>query len=298
MQGGADPAGDADLRPAQRQRLRVPDQRRAGHRGRDQERRHRRLRGQQPAVQDPLRRRHQDQQDPLRQERAGLPVRLQARRPGPRPAARTRRSTSSPRSTRTRPRRSACTARARTSCASSSSPTSGCSPTCACCIKTEKYTKRKQTTSLSAIEDQILRSKAAQNADREKELVERVRSAVGKATLVINAADVTSTLAGRRRAGDRRLPGPHQPHLHPAQAARRRHLQRAAGRRVRPTPTAACSTPSTVSKLAAPADEVLSFVLRKDEPRRAGHGQDHRRQLPGQALRLGPRLDRGRRSPG
>lgn len=38
-------------------------------------------------------------------------------------------------------------------------------------IKTEKYTKRKQTSSLSAIEDQILRSKAAQNVDREKELL-------------------------------------------------------------------------------------------------------------------------------
>lgn len=60
-------------------------------------------------------------------------------------------------------------------------------------IKTEKYTKRKQTTSLSVIEEQILRSKAAQNVEREKELVERVRRAVGKAELVINAADVTSS---------------------------------------------------------------------------------------------------------
>ncbi len=60
-------------------------------------------------------------------------------------------------------------------------------------IRTEKYTKRKQTTSLSVVEDQILRSKAAQNVDREKELIERVRRAVGKAALVINAADVTSS---------------------------------------------------------------------------------------------------------
>lgn len=60
-------------------------------------------------------------------------------------------------------------------------------------LKTEKYTKRKRTTSLSASEDQILRSKAAQNVDREKEVVQRVRGAVGKAALVINAADVTST---------------------------------------------------------------------------------------------------------
>ncbi|WOC59196.1 BREX system P-loop protein BrxC [Paenarthrobacter sp. AT5] len=60
-------------------------------------------------------------------------------------------------------------------------------------IKTEKYTKRKQTTSLSAIEDQILRAKATQNVEREKELIERIRRAVGKADLVINAASVTSS---------------------------------------------------------------------------------------------------------
>ena len=95
--------------------------------------------------------------------------------------------------------------------------------------------------------------------------------------------------------GDRRLPGPHQPHLHPAQAARRRHLQRAAGRRRPPTPTAACSTPTPFSKLATPArgGPVVHHSARR--PRRAGHGQDDRRHLPGQALRLGPRLDRGPR---
>lgn len=60
-------------------------------------------------------------------------------------------------------------------------------------LKTDKYTKRKQTTSLSAIEEQILRSKAAQNREREKELVQRLQSAVGKSTLVINAADVPAS---------------------------------------------------------------------------------------------------------
>lgn len=58
-------------------------------------------------------------------------------------------------------------------------------------IKTEKYVKRKQTSSLSAVQDQILRAKATQNAHREKELVERIRQAVGQADLVINAADLT-----------------------------------------------------------------------------------------------------------
>ncbi|PPH10516.1 BREX system P-loop protein BrxC [Rathayibacter sp. AY1G1] len=60
-------------------------------------------------------------------------------------------------------------------------------------IKTEKYTKRKQTSSLSVDEDRILRSKAAQNVEREKELIERMKRAVGSAQLVINAADVSSS---------------------------------------------------------------------------------------------------------
>ena len=263
-QGGADAAGDADLRPAQRQRLRVPDQRRAGHRGGDQERRHRRLRGQRPALQDPLRRRHQDQQDPLRQERPGLPVRLQARRPGPRPAEGTLgplhhpgvpvhaggdpdaqrgqgRAARHPRTRRARARR-----------------------TCACCIKTEKYTKRKQTTSLSAIEEQILRSKAAQNGEREKELVERIQTRGGQGRAGHQRRRRALDLAGRARPRDRRLPGTRQPHLHPAQAARRRHLQRAAGRRCcqprqRPVRRRRAARSST-----APAEEVLSFILRKD----------------------------------
>ena len=60
-------------------------------------------------------------------------------------------------------------------------------------IKTEKYTKRKQTTSLSTAEDLILRSKAAQNVEREKDLVDRIHRAVGTAEMIINAADVAST---------------------------------------------------------------------------------------------------------
>ncbi len=59
-------------------------------------------------------------------------------------------------------------------------------------IKTEKYIKRKQGTSISAIEGQILQTKGAQNIDREKELIARIKASVGKSTLVINAADITS----------------------------------------------------------------------------------------------------------
>jgi hypothetical protein len=59
-------------------------------------------------------------------------------------------------------------------------------------IKTEKYTKRKQTTSLSAVERQILQAKAGQNDAREKELIERIRRAVGQSELVLHATDVAS----------------------------------------------------------------------------------------------------------
>lgn len=57
-------------------------------------------------------------------------------------------------------------------------------------IKTEKYIKRKHVSSLPAIEEQILRTKVTQNAHREKELIERIRQAIGQADLVINAADL------------------------------------------------------------------------------------------------------------
>lgn len=60
-------------------------------------------------------------------------------------------------------------------------------------LKTDKYIKRKRTSSLSAIEEQILQAKATLNREREKELAQRIQSAVGKAGLIINAADVPAT---------------------------------------------------------------------------------------------------------
>lgn len=61
-------------------------------------------------------------------------------------------------------------------------------------LKTDKYVKRAQTSSRTAIEQTILQAKGTQNAEREKEIVERLRSAVGHAVLIHNAAilDVTS----------------------------------------------------------------------------------------------------------
>lgn len=62
-------------------------------------------------------------------------------------------------------------------------------------LKTDKYIKRKRTSSLSAIEEQILQGKATLNREREKELAQRIQAAVGKAGLIINAADVPASSA-------------------------------------------------------------------------------------------------------
>ena len=130
-------------------------------------------------------------------------------------------------------------------------------------IKTEKYIKRKQGTSISATVDQILRAKGAQNIEREKELTERVRSSVGKATLVINAADITSTsqdaltrvtdgfqdLISRTYTQLKLLGGVTYSEQQVASAA---------------NPDSGLFDADTVSKLSVPADEVLSFVIRKE----------------------------------
>ena len=61
-------------------------------------------------------------------------------------------------------------------------------------LKTEKYVKRAQGASRTSIEQTILQTKGTQNAEREKEIVERLRVAVGKSTLIHNAGviDVNS----------------------------------------------------------------------------------------------------------
>ena len=130
-------------------------------------------------------------------------------------------------------------------------------------IKTEKYIKRKQGTSISATVDQILRAKGAQNTEREKDLTERVRSSVGKATLVINAADIPSTsqdavtrvtdgfqdLISRTYTQLKLLGGVTYSEQQVASAA---------------NPDSGLFDADTVSKFSVPADEVLSFVIRKE----------------------------------
>lgn len=67
-------------------------------------------------------------------------------------------------------------------------------------LKTEKYVKRAQVSSRTAIETRILSEKGTQNAEREKEIVERLRTAVGASTLIHNAGvlDVTAADAQTR----------------------------------------------------------------------------------------------------
>ncbi len=67
-------------------------------------------------------------------------------------------------------------------------------------LKTEKYVKRAQGSSRTAVETRILGEKGTQNAEREKEIVERLRAAVGASTLIYNAGvlDVAATDAQTR----------------------------------------------------------------------------------------------------
>ncbi|MBB1515746.1 BREX system P-loop protein BrxC [Tessaracoccus sp. MC1679] len=131
-------------------------------------------------------------------------------------------------------------------------------------IKTEKYTKRKQTSSLSPTEEQILRAKATQNAEREKELVERIRRAVGRADLVINAADLP---AGSQDAITRITDG-----FQDLIARTYTQLSLLGGRTYSEQQVAGFANPdqsamiddSSIHALAAPADELLSYLLQRD----------------------------------
>lgn len=130
-------------------------------------------------------------------------------------------------------------------------------------IKTEKYIRRKQTGSISASEQRILQIKATQNSEREKELVERIRRAVGRASLIINAAEVTSSskdahsrvtegfqdLVSRTYTQLRLLDG-------------RTHTEQQVASFA--NPDSGLADDSTLSRLSTPGEEVLSFVLQRD----------------------------------
>ncbi|QAY59788.1 BREX system P-loop protein BrxC [Microbacterium protaetiae] len=59
-------------------------------------------------------------------------------------------------------------------------------------LKTEKYIKQRTNSGATPSMQRILQSKQSLNADREKEFIERLRQAVGKAQLIINAAEIPS----------------------------------------------------------------------------------------------------------
>lgn len=131
-------------------------------------------------------------------------------------------------------------------------------------IKTDKYTKRKQTASLSAVEEQILRSKAALNRQREKELAQRIRSAVGKAALVINAADVPAAsqdALGRVTEGFQDLISRTYTQLKLLGGVSYSEQQVAGAA----NPDSGLFDPGALSRLAQPSGEVLSTILRKEK---------------------------------
>jgi hypothetical protein len=130
-------------------------------------------------------------------------------------------------------------------------------------LKTDKYTKRKRTTSLSAIEEQILQSKATLNREREKELVQRIQTAVGKAGLVINAADVpasSSDALARVTEGSQELISRTYTQLK-LLAGITYSEQQVAGAA---NPDSGLFDPDALLKINQPAEEVLSTILRKD----------------------------------
>jgi hypothetical protein len=130
-------------------------------------------------------------------------------------------------------------------------------------IKTEKYIKRKQGTSISAVEDQILRSKGAQNGEREKELIERVRSSVGRAALIINASDTTSSSQDallRVTEGFQELISRTYTQLK-LLSDRTYSEHQVAGAA---DPDGGLFDPQAWSMLATPSQEVLSLIIRKE----------------------------------
>lgn len=132
-------------------------------------------------------------------------------------------------------------------------------------IKTEKYTRRKQTSSLTPVEEQILRAKATQNAEREKELVERIHRAVGQAELVINAADVRS---GSREANPRIADGFQdliaRTYTQLSLLGGHTYSEQEVSTYVNIDLTDGLADGVSSHALAVPGDEVLSYLLQRD----------------------------------
>jgi hypothetical protein len=130
-------------------------------------------------------------------------------------------------------------------------------------LKTDKYIKRKQTSSTTVSEKRILESKAALNREREKELAQRIQTAVGKSELVVNAADVpaSSTDAlGRVTEGFQELVGRTYTLLKQLGGVTYSEQQVAGAA----DPESGLFDADAWSKLNEPAEELLSTIIRKD----------------------------------
>jgi hypothetical protein len=130
-------------------------------------------------------------------------------------------------------------------------------------IKTEKYIKRKQGSSISTIESQILQTKGAQNIDREKELIQRVKASVGQAALIISAADIISSSQDalvRVTDGFQDLVSRTYTQLKLLSGTTYSEQQVAGAANL----DSGLFDAETGSKLLAPSEEVLSFLLRKE----------------------------------
>jgi hypothetical protein len=130
-------------------------------------------------------------------------------------------------------------------------------------VKTDKYTKRKLSTSLSAIEEQILRSKAALNREREKGLVLRIQDAMGKAGLIINAADITASsqdALGRVTEGFQELISRTYTQLKLLGGVTYSEQQVASAA----DPESSLFDADALLKINPPAEEVMSFIFRKE----------------------------------
>jgi hypothetical protein len=234
----------------------------------------------------------QDEQAQVRQERAGLPVRLQARRHRPRKAARAERSTSSPQRPTTPTKKSACTAHGQGRAARLPWPDRRLLADLRLLLKTEKYTKQRTTSGALPSTLAILQAKQVLNAEREKELIERLRQAVGKVHPGHQRRGDHLQLSGCRHARERWLPRAGQPHLHEPQACSAGRSTGAAGRRRWPERQGLFTAGSLSALFARHRDGVLGHLA--DQPWRAGHRQEDRGPIRVQALRVGPRLHRGR----
>lgn len=129
-------------------------------------------------------------------------------------------------------------------------------------LRTEKYIKQKLSSSLSEDQTRILQTKASQNTAREKEIIERVRRAVGRSQLIVGAAEVTSNSQdpiGRVTDGFQDLINRTYTQLSLLGGATYTESQVASAA----DPDKGLIDPDDLTLLQAPADDVLSFIIRR-----------------------------------